>query len=187
MIYRIEPARYEHLPWLRMLYMRWMAEQPIAYPESDASDVDNFVLALADKIRTENSNFVLLVAIKGRRVVGFIGGDVQERLLGKPKRYGRALWIYVVPKHRQHGCAAQLMEAGGLWMRTQNVDVVEVDEMGNSTEWERRGLTPYMRKYWIPLEGGIALSQEHRHGQVPNGRDYSTDALTVKEPHGTSV
>lgn len=182
MHYKIEPARFEHLPWLRMLFMRWCIEQAFPYPEQEESDADNFVLAVAEKIRTADPNFQVLVAIKGRRVVGFIGSDIYTRLFGKPKTFARGLWLYVVPKHRSHGCATQLMQVGIGWLRSKGVTHLEADEMGTSDEWERRGFHVYMKKYFIPLDEFEAISRAHTDKPAPksNGHDTTVSALSTE-------
>src|SRR5437762_13706212 len=115
MAYRIEPATMAHLPWLRLLFTRWTAEQPSEYPICDEEEYDNFVVAVSRHMNT-NPQFAAFVAIIGRRVVGFLAGEIVERPIGKPHFIGRAHWMYVVPKHRGKGVGKMLIASGLAWL-----------------------------------------------------------------------
>lgn len=151
MTYRIEPATVVHLPWLRLLFTRWVAEQPMTYPLMDEEEFDNFTINIARNLTT-NPQFYLGVAIIGRRVVGFLGGEVIERPIGKPHLIGRGHWLYIVPKHRGKGVAKQLIADGLRWLSTSGATVVELAELAvTNNAWERRGWTPFLANYYLPI------------------------------------
>lgn len=154
MAYRIEPATVMHLPWLRMLFVRWTAEFCVEYPIIDEEEYDNFVVTISRNL-TANPDFYMPVAIIGRRVVGFLGGEITHRPIGKPHRVGRAHWLYIVPKHRHKGVSKQLIAAGLQWLATKDVDTVELSElsMANAGDWERRGFAPFLTNYYLSTSG----------------------------------
>lgn len=155
--YRILPASYEHLGWLRLLYARFAAEMPVDYPEYTNEDLDNFVLVVAQKLR-DDPNFGCFVAIIGRRCVGFVGGELLTRPLGTPHAFAQAHWLYVVPRHRGKGVARQLIAAGAMWIAAHNIEVLECFGHTGDDGWARRGFTPYLTKYYMPLPALAAKS-----------------------------
>lgn len=168
---RIEPATVMHLPWLRLLFVRWSAEFCVDYPTIDEEEYDNFVITISRNL-TSNPDFYMLIAIVGRRVVGFLGGEIVHRPIGKPHRVGRAHWLYVIPKHRSKGVARQLIAAGLQWLATRDIDVVELSELSqkNAGDWERRGFEPFLTNYYLStanifqnLSSQSVLSNGHDH------------------------
>lgn len=152
MAYRIEPATTAHLPWLRLLFTRWVAEHPSDYPTMDEEEFDAFVINLARHL-TVNREAAVFVAIKGHRVVGFIGLEITERAVGKPRRTGTVHYLYVIPKHRHRLCAAQLITVGMDWLKSHDVAVIEFGEQRSQAgAWIRRKFKAYMVKYYAPID-----------------------------------
>jgi GNAT superfamily N-acetyltransferase len=171
MAYRIEPGTLIHVPWLRLFFMRWTAEVDPGYPAIDEEEYDNFVITVTRNL-TMNPDFYLAVAIIGRRVIGFLGGEVSLRPIGKPHRFGRAHWLYVVPKHRGKGVAKQLIAHGLAWMAERGLDVCELSELAAMHgDWERRGFQPFLINYYQPVAAIFAGLRP-----MPNGQDH--------QPHG---
>src|SRR5206468_3654474 len=114
-------------------------------------EYDNFVITLTRNL-TANPDFYLSVAIIGRRVVGFLGGEISHRPIGKPHRVARAHWLYVVPKHRGKGVSRQLIAHGLAWMAERQLDVCELSELtATHGDWERRGFQPFLVNYYQPV------------------------------------
>lgn len=150
MAYRIEPATVMHLPWLRMLFVRMGAEQAISHPQFDEEEYDNFIVLTARHL-ANNPNYFCFVAIIGRRVVGFITGEICDRAVGKPHRYGECYLIYVVPKHRKHGVSLMLSAAGIQWVLDRGVTSIEWTRRFDDHAFENNAI-PYITRYhWLPL------------------------------------
>src|SRR6266850_1628396 len=98
----IRPATVDDLPWLRHLVEKFMAEpiQAAGYPRFDAEELDTFTLAAYRNLTATPSPFRAWLAWRGKMAVGVLGGEIQERVVGKPHRFANALWCYVEPDYR---------------------------------------------------------------------------------------
>ena len=149
---RIEPLQLHHLGDVRRLYRMLIEENPMTYPAFDAQELDNFVLAVVQNLTQRPHAFRGWVAIVGRKVVGFLAGDLGERAVGRPLRYGNAMWMYVHPLHRSKGLGYQLIQAGVAWFTDEGITHVELFARHGDTQWEERGWTPYLTRYVAPIE-----------------------------------
>jgi len=150
-MYHILPAQFEHIPWLRLLYTRWMAESPYDYPIVNTEEVDNFVLAIAQHLNN-NPLFCCLVAVVGKKIIGFFGGEITQRAIGKPHILGTAHWLYVVPKHRGKGVSRLLIASALQFALKHNIDTIEVTEqIEQAGNWERRGFKPFHIRYYLTI------------------------------------
>lgn len=145
--YKIVQADFSHIPWLRMLFLRWSMEYPCDYPTMDDEEYDNFVLAVSRHMQS-NPDFRCWVAIKGRRVVGFIAAEISSRMIGKPRVVCTVHWLYVVPKHRNCGVTTALLVTGAEWLHSRNITAIEFGEtVAQQGEWARRGYKLFNLRY----------------------------------------
>ncbi len=193
----VTPATVEHLPWIRVLFDRLVAEGKAkhlpAYPLMDAEESDAFTLAIYRHLTT-NPQFGAWVASVDGEVIGFLAGEIAERAIGRPHRFAAPHYLYVDPAHRaeggKHGAAALLIEASLAWARAQGVTHIEVAALEGDTQWEDRGLRPYLRKFYVPIEelrvsGHVAKpptppvekpKRGRRTRRMPNGHDRQVEA-----------
>jgi len=150
--YKIVQADFSHIPWLRMLFLRWSVEFPCDYPTMDDEEYDNFVLAVSRHMQS-NPDFGCWVAMKGRRVVGFVAAEISSRMIGKPRVVCTIHWLYVVPKHRNFGVTTALLGRGIEWLKSRNITTVEFGEtVSQQGEWARRGFKLFNLRYFATVE-----------------------------------
>jgi GNAT superfamily N-acetyltransferase len=155
----IRPATIADLPWLRLLFTQLIAHGverfPSPYPSMDDEEFDNFTRAMYRQL-TINPHFGCWVADDGGTLVGFLAGEVWERAIGKPNRYGSPHYLYVDPQHRGRGVAPALIKAGVEWLRGQGITHVELAAWAGDPLWQRHGWQPYLSKFWLPLDAVLA-------------------------------
>ena len=148
MAYRIRPATLIDLPWIRRLQEQHIAEMDVPYPRFESQDLDEFVRGVA-LLLPHQERFTLFVAEIGRAIVGMMGVTIDERGVGTPTRY--AVWdlLYVVPRHRQRGVAALLMQAAQEWTsaRATHIELSALDDM--LEYWVVRGFRPLVTRLWV--------------------------------------
>jgi len=150
--YKIVQADFSHIPWLRMLFLRWVVEYPCEYPIIDDEEYDNFVLAVSRHMQS-NPDFGCWVALKGRRVVGFIAAEINFRPIGKPRVVGTIHWLYVVPKHRNAGVTTALSQQVFDWCKSRQITTIEFGEtVAQQGEWQRRGYKLFHLRYVATVE-----------------------------------
>jgi len=163
--YRIERVTFDHIPWVRLLYSRLVAEERASYPIIDEAELDQFVITLARMI--PQPQFWCSVAVIGRKVVGFLAGELYERPVGRPHKVCNPYWLYVTPKHRHKGVTRQLIAAGVEWLTAQQVEAVELSEAwGRQQQWERRGFHPYLVRYTVSVPELRTLGAAHASAPV---------------------
>lgn len=153
----VVPARYEHLPALRLLFGRMVAERAEArYPVIDEEELERFVLMMADRIDDQHQHACCLVAEAEGRLLGFASAQLAARQVGKPRTFCFYEWIAVVPGLRKSGIGRGLIEAVVVWAEARGQTTIE----GNATattapEWLRRG-------FHDPLTRGVITTAEAR-------------------------
>jgi len=152
--YKIVQADFSHIPWLRMLFLRWSLEFPCDYPTMDDEEYDNFVLAVSRHMQS-NPDFGCWVAMKGRRVVGFIAGEISSRMIGKPRVVCTVHWLYVVPKHRAANVGSILTAQLFTWLRSRQIHTIEFGETAaQQGAWAKRGFKLFNLRYVTTIEEG---------------------------------
>lgn len=150
----VRPATVADLPWMRFLYAALAREQSAMqadpYPAFGGdADLDAFTLGVYRSLDLPAAG--LFVAQDGEQIVGFLGGEIMERNVGMPRRYGHAHYLYVSPSHRGRGVARALIATGAAWATRQGVDTVECYGLAGDDGWLRRGFRPMMTRYYAPL------------------------------------
>jgi GNAT superfamily N-acetyltransferase len=158
----VRRAIYEDLPALRIAYAHLVgeleAERIVHYPQHDAQTLDDFVVHLAGRILQGDPRLLLYVALEDetRALLGFLGGDISERALGYPRRFGAAHWIYVAPVARKLGVARALVRTAVADLAAAGITHVELAALTNDTQWLARGWAPYLVHYVLPLDAVAA-------------------------------
>lgn len=89
--------------------------------------------------RIQESDFVILVAEEGGRLVGFVSAYAYENT-ETGKRHGQAPHMYVEPENRMSGVAGQLYTKIGAEMKKRNCVVFEhYCEENLKDFWSKRG------------------------------------------------
>lgn len=128
-------------------------ETPNEYPVMDNDEIERQLLAI---ISTINDPRVLyLVAFDGKKMIGWFFGEVMTRMFGRPRVFGLARELYVVPGKRGHGVAKKLMESAGQFAREAGAEVLEqlgIPGSRSQQRWEKLGFRPYMVYGWMSFD-----------------------------------
>jgi GNAT superfamily N-acetyltransferase len=152
----IRPAVFADVPGLRRLYAALVAEleatRPLPYPTYGAAELDSFTLVTAQRVGQEPS-LLMYVATddEAGELVGFLGGEVSERLIGEPRYFGEAHWLYVTPPFRGRGLARALVERACADLEALGITHVELAAVAGDPQWMARGWVPYLVHHVLPL------------------------------------
>jgi GNAT superfamily N-acetyltransferase len=161
----VRRAIFADLPAIRIGFAHLVAEleaqRLVPYPTHDAGTLDDFTVHLAGRIGVD-PRLLLYVALEDetRALLGFLGGDVSERALGYPTRFGAAHWLYVAPVARKLGVARALVRLACEDLAQLGITHVELASLTNDMQWLNRGWAPYLVHYVLPLEAVIAGAAE---------------------------
>ena len=161
----VRRAIFADLPAIRVGFMHLIAElethQIVRYPTHDAGTLDDFTVHLAGRVGVD-PRLLLYVALEDEThaLLGFLGGEVTQRLLGYPTRFGSAHWLYVAPGARGHGVARALVRFACEDLVSLGITHVELASLTGDDQWARRGWFPYLTHFVLPLEAVIAGAQD---------------------------
>lgn len=160
----IRRARFEDIPSLRLAFARMLKETDATgpgYPTHDARALDTFTLVCAQRLEHDPAllAYVALDDVTGG-LDGFLGGEIAERLIGTPTRFGAAHWLYVEPHARGRGVARALVRAGVADLLEAGVTVVELAARWGDEQWRTRGWYPFLVHHVLPLEAVAAGAAE---------------------------
>jgi len=167
----VRHAIYADLPAIRVGFAHFVGEleahQLIKYPTHDAGTLDDFTVHLAGRIGVD-PRLLLYVALDDdtHELLGFLGGEVCERLLGYPTRYGAAHWLYVAPGARGRGVGRALVRFACGDLAELGITHVELVSLTGDEQWLKRGWAPYLVHFVLPLEGVIAGAAERHPAPV---------------------
>lgn len=156
----ITPITVDHLPYLRLLYQGFLVEQAPSYPTFSDADLDQFVLTISRQLQY-NPEFGGWVAIRGKKVVGFLAGNIEHRPIGQPSDYALVWWLYVTPRHRHTGVGLRLIDAGVDWLHDRGITMVEVSAVAGDDQWGQRGWTPVTTTYVMSVDA-VRLRPQRR-------------------------
>jgi GNAT superfamily N-acetyltransferase len=180
----VRRAIFEDLPAIRIAFSHLVAEleshRLVPYPTHDATTLDDFTVHLAGRLMNSDPRLLLYVALEDdtRALLGFLGGEVNERLLGYPTRYGAAHWFYVAPVARKLGVARALVRYACSDLVAFGITHVELVSQTGDDQWLKRGWAPFLVHYVLPLEAVAAGAAER---PVPVELEPAP-ALVVPEP-----
>ena len=161
----VRRAIFADIPAIRIGFAHLVAEleghRLVPYPLHDAGTLDDFTVHLAGRVGVD-PRLLLYVALEdeSRALLGFLGGDVSERALGYPTRFGAAHWLYVAPVARKLGVARALVRLACEDLLQLGITHVELASLTGDNQWLERGWAPYLVHYVLPVEGVIAGAAE---------------------------
>jgi len=161
----VRRAIFADVPAIRIAFGRLVAElearRLVPYPEHDAQTLDDFTVHIAGRVQVD-PRLLLYVALEDdtRALLGFLGGEINQRLLGHPTRYGAAHWLYVAPGARGRGVARALVRTACVDLATMGITAVELASLPGDEQWLKRGWVPYLVHYVLPLEAVAAGAAE---------------------------
>ena len=161
----VRRAIFADLPAIRIGFAHLVAEleghRLVPYPTHDAGTLDDFTVHLAGRVGTD-PRLLLYVALEDetRALLGFLGGEVSERVLGYPTRFGAAHWLYVAPVARKLGVARALVRYACGDLATLGITHVELASLTGDNQWLTRGWAPYLVHYVLPVEAVAAGAAE---------------------------
>ena len=144
---KIKGIRYklldnEMFPRFIRAYKEFLCEKG----ETELSDIffDNFIQLSIANMKNENSLYVL--ALRGKKVIGFIFGNTIPCIDGIKSLHIEA--IYVVPEYRNTGIGKTLFDIAIAWMKKNNYKRLYAYEYPDETTWTRKnnmGFTLYRK------------------------------------------
>jgi len=161
----VRRAIFADLPAIRVgfahLVTELEAKRLVPYPEHDATTLDDFTVHLAGRIGVD-PRLLLYVALEDEthRLLGFLGGEVSQRVLGYPTTYGAAHWLYVAPAARGQGVGRAMVRLACEDLAQLGITHVELASLTGDDQWARRGWYPYLVHFVLPLEAVYAGAQD---------------------------
>src|SRR5215467_3967064 len=161
----VRRAIFADLPAIRVgfahLVTELEAKRIVPYPEHDATTLDDFTVHLAGRIGVD-PRLLLYVALEdeSHRLLGFLGGEVSERVLGYPTRFGAAHWLYVAPGARGQGVGRAMVRLACEDLAQLGITHVELASLTGDNQWLNRGWAPYLVHFVLPLEAVYAGAAE---------------------------
>ena len=161
----VRRAVFADVPAIRVAFAHLVAEleshRIVPYPTHDAQTLDDFTVHIAGRVQTD-PRLLLYVALEDdtRALLGFLGGEIAERVLGFPTRFGAAHWLYVTPAARGLGVGRALVRLACEDLATVGITHVELASLTGDEQWLRRGWAPYLVHYVLPLEAVVAGAAE---------------------------
>jgi len=161
----VRRAIFADLPAIRVGFAHLVSEleshRLVPYPAHDTGTLDDFTVHLAGRVGVD-PRLLLYVALEDatHALLGFLGGEVSERVLGYPTRYGAAHWLYVAPGHRGQGVARALVRLACEDLENLGITHVELASLTGDEQWLRRGWAPYLVHFVLPLEAVVAGAAE---------------------------
>jgi GNAT superfamily N-acetyltransferase len=161
----VRRAIFADLPAIRVGFAHLVGEleshRLVPYPAHDAGTLDDFTVHLAGRVGVD-PRLLLYVALDEdtHALLGFLGGEVSERVLGYPRRYGAAHWLYVAPGARGQGVARALVRLACEDLVQLGITHVELASLTGDEQWLRRGWAPYLVHFVLPLEAIVAGAAE---------------------------
>lgn len=180
----VRRAIFEDLPAIRIAFGNLVAEleghRLVPYPTHDAGTLDDFTVHLAGRVMANDPRLLLYVALEdtSRALLGFLGGEVSERVLGYPTRFASAHWLYVAPVARGLGVARALVRYACGDLAALGITHVELASLTGDDQWLKRGWAPYLVHFVLPLDAVAAGAAE----RAPAPQIEPAPALTVPGP-----
>jgi GNAT superfamily N-acetyltransferase len=196
MTFAIRLADLSDLPTLRALWRDHVTTMKPVYPRNVLGSIDDFTRAIAAEFaRVPQQGFVLL-AHHGDQVLGFLLYEIQERLLGEPKRFAFVHHLYVVPEARGQGIGVALSELYLEHALAQGIDTVEAGYAPGTTWVAAQPYEPFFTRGYAPIGKVLAHFARLRARRTPSpqanghdvpppvdGLDDDTRAEIVKLPN----
>lgn len=150
----VVPMSIIHLPAVRLLYQQLIVEKQPPYPIIDEEELDNFTRCLAQCLLhpEQPERFPGWVAVIDGTVVGFLFGEREQRIVGKPKDIWVAHWMVVRPGYRGQGVGKAMVRVGTAWLRQRGIPLVELAAFAGDEQWKARGWMPILTRYVATVE-----------------------------------
>jgi GNAT superfamily N-acetyltransferase len=163
----VRRAIFADVPALQVAFAHLVAElethRLVAYPIHNAQTLEDFTVHIAGRVQSD-PRLLLYVALEDetRALLGFLGGEISERVLGFPTRFGAAHWLYVAPAARGLGVARALVRVACTDLVAAGITHVELASLTGDEQWLKRGWLPYLVHYVLPLEAVSAGAAAER-------------------------
>ena len=169
--FMIRRAVFTDVPALRLAFSRMLKETDAGgpgYPVHDGRALDTFTVVCAHRLE-HDPGLLAYVALDDAtgELLGFLGGEIAERVIGEPRRFGAAHWLYVEPHARGRGVARALVREAIPDLLAAGVTAVELAARYGDSQWQQRGWYPFLVHYVLPLEAVAAAAVERPAAPPP--------------------
>jgi len=167
----VRRAVYADLPAIHVAFGHLVVEleqyRLVGYPGHDQQTVEDFTVHLAGRVQTD-PRLLLYVALEDDThvLLGFLGGEIAERVIGHPTRFGAAHWLYVAPSARGQGVARALVRLACADLAAAGITHVELASLSGDDQWLRRGWAPFLIHCVLPLSA-VAVAAAAERPAVP--------------------
>jgi len=156
----VRPATLPDLIWIRMLYAQLLEEVRPLYPSYDATDLESFTSSVAARLGAD-PHLVCWVAEDGPVIGGFVIGEILHRLIGHPRIFATAHWLYIVPPWRNQGVGRALSSVAIEDFIARGAQAIELAAVPGDSQWAHRGWTPVATTYSLPPDAARATVIPH--------------------------
>ncbi len=150
------------------------------YPKMDTEEIEAQLIFIVETIN--NPYTLYLVALDGKKLIGWFFGEYIVRRFGKPRLSGCAREMYVVPGKRGKGVGTTFFRMAVEAALKAGVGSVEQLGLPGKTQdgWEKLGFKSYLVHGWMDNESAMKVTKEkpsedlrenrHRHKDRANGQ-----------------
>lgn len=129
---------------IKLMSEDFLAELPFNYPKLDGEELDTRMFELLNHVG--NPEAIDLIALDGKKPVGFFTGYVGNKPYSQPRRVGVAQELYVVPEKRAGIVGLRLMEEAAriaIQYGAQGLECIGTYG-GTDKRWEKFGFKPHV-------------------------------------------
>ncbi len=166
----VRRAIFADIPALRAAFARLLAELEAAgpgYPVHDATALDTFTLTCAQRLERDPALLCYVATDDQGALLGFLTGEIAQRLIGAPAIFGAAHWLYVYPEARGQGVARALVRAAIPDLHAAGVTHVELAARAGDGQWAARGWMPFLVHHVLAVDGVAAAAAEESQRAEP--------------------
>ena len=129
--HRLEPARPEHVGALVDLYEAFERERGVTVTAAERVNMGDAILA-----SVFNPETPIVVAVNGKKVVGFVWVSERAMIMDRPAAHVR--YLYVRPEYRG-AVGYELQRVIERWAHERDLKIAFQVAHGDVADWERRG------------------------------------------------
>ena len=137
------------------------------YPIMDDVEMDAMAMIMLQTI--DSPQALYLIAYDGKKPIGVFIGEICQRAYGRPRVFGVARDLYVVPDKRGQNVGMKMLAIAGQYAKAIGLDTIETIARPGKAQgrWEKYGFKPYLVNSVMKVQdaravrGAPVTSQQH--------------------------